>query len=64
MSNVEAVKVFVHRARAATWEHDFPGVGSSALFEGVDQKGHGMLNSQKQTVAFENEEPKYIKVRS
>ena len=30
----------VHGARAAMWEHDFPALGSSALFEGVPRKGY------------------------
>lgn len=54
--------MFVHRARAAMQEHDFPAVGSSVLFEGMGQKGYGMLNNQNQTAAFESEEPKYVKI--
>lgn len=56
--------MFVHRAKAAMWECDFPAVGSSALSEGVGQKGYGMLNSQNQAITFKNREPKCVKVRS
>lgn len=54
--------MFVHRARPAMQEHDFLAVGSSALFEGMGQKGYGMLNNQNQTAAFESQEPKNVQI--